>query len=321
MKWGFPSKWRVFNVLIQTREAPMSALLHMFCDIDDFCKLFEPAFEEHLLESGTHQRRRRPQLSLSEIMTILVHFHRTSYRTFKAYYTGHVLKHLRGHFPGLVSYQRFIELMPRALVPLACYLHSCRGRATGIAFVDSTPLAVCRNQRIHQHRVFKGSAARGKSSMGWFYGFKLHLIVNDQGDLLAFRLTPGNVDDRKPVPEMVRQVEDLFGKLFGDRGYIARWLHEELWEQGVELVTRLRSNMQNRLLPLFDKLMLRKRALIETIHDQLKNISQIEHSRHRSVVNFGVNLVAGLSAYVHQPKKPSLNLSRQERQLLPVLAA
>jgi hypothetical protein len=244
-------------------------------------------------------------------MTIIVHFHRTSYRTFKAYYTQHVTRHLSSHFPGLVSYTRFVELMPRALVPLACYLHSRRGPSTGIAFVDSTPLAVCHNRRISQHKVFDGVAARGKTSMGWFFGFELHLIVNDRGDLLAFRLTPGNVDDRKPVPQMTQMAKGLFGKLFGDKGYIGfppvRRPHEKLWAQGVELITRIRSNMKNRLVPLFDKLMLRKRALIETINDQLKNISQIEHSRHRSVTGFAVNLVAGLIAYTHQPKKPSLN--------------
>ena len=299
----------------------MSALTHMFCDIDDFCKHFEPRFQAQLLAASGTSPRRTPGLALSEIMTILVHFHRTSYRTFKHYYTKHVLVHLRRHFPGLVCYNRFVELIPRTLLALSCYLHSRRGRATGLAFIDSTPLSVCRTPRIKQHKVFQGVAARGKTSMGWFYGFKLHVIVNDRGELLAFRLTPGNVDDRQPVPEMVRQVQDLFGKLFGDRGYIARWLHEALWQQGVELVTRLRKNMKNQLLPLFDKVMLRKRALIETIFDQLKNVSQIEHTRHRSVVNFAVNLLAGLVAYVHQAKKPSLNLSRQERRLLPALAA
>lgn len=299
----------------------MSALLDMFCDIDDFCNRFEPVFEAHLLARGAFQRRRKPRLALSEIMTIIVHFHRTSYRTFKAYYTQHVTQHLRGHFPKLVSYNRFVELMPRALVPLTCYLHRRRGPCTGIAFVDSTPLAVCHNRRIRQHKVFDGVAARGKTSMGWFFGFKLHLIVNDRGDLLAFRLTPGNVDDRKPVPQMAQMAKDLFGKLFGDKGYIAQWLHDELWAEGVELITRIRSNMKNRLMPLFDKLMLRKRSLIETINDQLKNISQIEHSRHRSVTGFAVNLVAGLIAYTHQPKKPSLNLSPKERRLLPALTA
>ena len=207
--------------------------------------------------------------------------------------------------------------MPRALVPLACYLHSRKGPCTGIAFVDSTPLAVCRNPRIKQHKVFDGLAARGKSSMGWFYGFKLHLVVNERGDLLGVRLTPGNVDDRQPVPPMVQH---LVGKLFGDRGYIATWLHDELFAHGLKLITRLRKNMANRLLPLYDKVLLRKRAVIESIIDQLKNVSQIEHSRHRSVPGFMVNLVAGLVAYTHQAKRPSLNLTRQERQLLPVLA-
>lgn len=297
----------------------MSALTRMFCQIDDFCKAFEPVLNAQLIQPH-NRRRRQPRLALSEIMTLLVHFHQTQYRTFKAYYTQHVMQHLRGHFPNLVGYTRFVELMPRALVPLTCYLHSRRGAATGIAFVDSTPLAVCRTQRIQQHRVFEGIAKRGKTSMGWFFGFKLHLIVNDQGQLLAFQLTAGNVDDRKPVPELARQARDLFGKLFGDRGYIAQWLHDELWAEGIELVTRIRSNMKNRLLPLLDKVMLRKRALIETINDQLKNISQIEHSRHRSVSGFMVNLVAGLIAYVHQPKKPSLRLSGQEQRMMLALA-
>ena len=106
----------------------------------------------------------------------------------------------------------------RALVPLCCYLHTRKGRCTGIAFIDSTPLAVCDNRCIETHKVFEGIATRGKTSMGWFYGFKLHLIVNDEGELLAFRLTPGHVDDRKPVPSLV---QGLFGQLVGDRGYIS----------------------------------------------------------------------------------------------------
>ena len=149
--------------------------------------------------------------------------------------------------------------------------------------------------------------------MGWFYGFKLHLVVNDRGELLAFRITPGNVDDREPVPTLTK---GLVGKLFGDRGYIAQKLFEILWEQGLQLITRLRKNMHNKLMPLVDKLLLRKRSIIETINDQLKNISQIEHSRHRSVVNYMVDVIAGLVAYTHQPCKPSLDLSQHELKLL-----
>ena len=294
----------------------MSQLTAMFCDIDDFCKRFEPRFEEYLLTNGHRKRRHRTQLALSEIMTILVFFHRSRFRDFKSYYTTYILGHLHGCFPKAVSYNRFVELMPRALVPLCAYLNQRKGRVTGIAFIDSFSLAVCHNRRIHAHKVFKGLAQRGKTSVGWFYGFKLHLIINDRGELLALRLTPGNTDDRTPVPALT---EALWGMLYGDKGYISKALHDDLFERGVELLTKLKKNMKPRLIRLWDKLMLRKRALIESVIDQLKNISQVEHSRHRSVVGFMVNLVAGLVAYSHQEKKPSLGLIRQEGSTLPVV--
>jgi hypothetical protein len=292
----------------------MSQLIAMFCDIDDFCKHFEPLYHQHLLQAGHRHRRRQTALALSEIMTILVYFHSSHYRTFKHYYTAYVEAHLRPYFPQLVSYHRFVELLPRVLVPLCCYLQTRKGRCTGIAFIDSTPLVVCHNRRIAAHKVFDGWASRGKTSMGWFYGFKLHLIVNDAGELLAFCLTPGHVDDRQPVSKLV---PGLFGQLFGDRGYISQALHDALLAHGLELLTKIRKNMKNRPMRLWDKLLLRKRALIETINDQLKNISQIEHTRHRSVPGFMVNLLAGLIAYSYQPKKPSLGLKRDP--LLPVL--
>jgi hypothetical protein len=240
-------------------------------------------------------------------MTILIHFHQSHYRDFKAYYRDYVQERLQREFPGLVSYTRFVEFIPSVLIPLCVYLRtSCLGTCTGISFMDATSLAVCKNPRIHAHKVFAGLAQRGKTSTGWFFGFKLHLIINDRGELLNLMLTPGNVDDRKPVP---RLVDKLFGKLFADKGYISRKLFEELLRTfNVQLITGIRSNMKNVLMPLTDKLLLRKRAIIETIIDQLKNVSQIEHSRHRSPINFLVNLLCGLIAYCHQPKKPSLGL-------------
>jgi hypothetical protein len=249
-------------------------------------------------------------------MTIIVMFHTSSYRNFKAYYTEHVLKHYARAFPRLTSYQRFVELMPSALVPLCGYLQSRKGQCSGISFIDSTSLKVCHNRRIHSHKVFAGCARRGKTSVDWFYGFKLHLVTNDCGELLALRLTPGNTDDRRPVPELVKE---LFGKLFGDKGYISQPLFETLYDDGVRLVTKLKTKMKNRLFPMFDKLMLRKRAIIESVVDQLKNISQIEHSRHRSVANCFVNLLAGLVAYTFREKKPSLNIRVKERLQLPAL--
>lgn len=280
------------------------SLLELFVKVDDFCQAFEVEVgKQQLPRKG--KRGPEPSLSASEIMTLLINFHREGYRTFKDYYLKHVCQHLRPEFPGLVSYNRFVELMPGVLLPLTAYLKSNYGTCTGISFIDSTAIAVCHNRRIRRHKVFKDLAARGKTSVDWFYGFKLHLIVNDKGELLAVFLTPGNVDDRDPLVHMTR---DIFGRLFGDRGYVSQPLFEQLFEQGLELITTIRKNMKNALMKLEDKLLLRKRYIIETINDQLKNISQIEHTRHRKPANFAVNLIAGLVAYTLQPKKPSLKL-------------
>jgi len=293
----------------------MDSLIELFCDVDDFCQSVVPIWQKQMLSTGEIRRQRERSLSMNEIITILIHFHQSHYRNFKAYYTEYVLVRLRREFPSLVSYNRFVEFIPSVLLILCAYLRtSCLGTCTGISFIDSTALAVCENPRIHSHKVFAGLAQRGKTSTGWFFGFKLHLIFNDRGELLNLLLTPGNLDDRKPVPKMVQK---LFGKLFGDKGYISKTLRDELLRTfSVQLVTGVRSNMRNTLMPLMDKILLRKRAIIETIIDQLKNISQIEHSRHRSPANFLVNLICGLIAYCRQPKKPSLRLGT-----LPALVA
>ena len=284
----------------------MWSLLELFCAVDDFCRTFEPSWHRQLVTSGARRRLRPCQLGLSEEMTILIAFHHSHYRTFKAFYTTQVLRHWRPEFPGLVSYSRFVELIPSTLGPLCGYLRQCYGPCTGTSFVDATALAVCHNRRIAQHKVFQGLAARGRTSVGWFFGFKLHLVVNDRGELLRVALSPGNTDDRKPVPHLAKS---LFGKLFADKGYLSAALTKELLTTlGVHLLTPIKRRMKPRLLLWTDKLLLRKRAIIETIFDQLKNISQIEHSRHRSPTNFLVNLLCGLIAYCHQPKKPSLQL-------------
>ena len=288
------------------------SLLNLFVAVDDFCQTRTQELPAYPPKG--HRPGPKPRLAVSEVMTIIIYFHTSRYRDFKTYYTEYVQRHLRGEFPNLVSYSRFVELIPLALWPLCHYLKSRLGPVTGITFIDATPLPVCHNRRIGRHKVFDGLAARGKTSVGWFYGFKLHLVINDRGELLAFYLTPGNVDDRQPVPHLARR---LFGKLFGDRGYISQPLANQLLQRNVHLITRLRKNMKNRLMLLMDKLLLRKRALIETVVDQLKNISQVAHTRHRSVDNFLVNLVAGLIAYTHQPKKPSLNLDHESLALLP----
>jgi hypothetical protein len=145
----------------------------------------------------------------------------------------------------------------------------------------------------------------GKSSMGWFYGFKLHLIINEQGEILSFCLTSGNVDDRNEAV-MDSLTKEIFGKLFADRGCISQKLFENLLKKDITLITRAKKNMKNKLMDYYDRLMLRKRTVIESVNDFLKNICNIEHSRHRSITNFLVNLVSALAAYSFLPKKPSI---------------
>jgi hypothetical protein len=285
-------------------------IVPVFCDIDDFCQEFEPWMRARMLTVG--QRQRKSTMCLSEVMTIVVLFHLLGYRNFKQFYGEYVCVYLVWAFPHLVSYNRFVELQRDALLPLCAYLKTRMGQCTGISFLDSTSLAVCHNRRIYSHQVFAEWAKRGKTSVDWFYGFKLHLVVNDEGELLACHLTPGNVDDRAPVPDLV---QGLWGKLFADRGYVSQALFETLFDQNIQLFTKLKRNMKNKLMPLLDKILLRKRAIIESIADQLKNISQIEHTRHRCLGNFLGNLVAGLIAYTWHPKKPSLGIRPEDYQL------
>ncbi len=292
----------------------------LFVNVDDCWKAFEKMYVKHLIEDGTRKRNRQGNLSTSEIMTILIAFQTSGYRTFKDFY-HYLLAHHRHDFPDMVSYDRFVYLIPRAIIPLLVYLQTDgMDEPTGISFIDSTALKVCHNKRISRNRVFDGLAQIGKTTMGWFFGFKLHLIINDRGGLLGCRLTAGNVDDRSTVETMA---DGLFGKLFGDKGYISQSLFEKLLAKGIKLVTNMRANMKCRLMELEDKILLRKRSLIETVNDTLKNVCQIEHSRHRSPINFLAHLIAGLIAYTRLPKKPSLkieNVSYQPREFLCITA-
>ena len=230
-------------------------------------------------------------------------FHKTRHRTFKDYYNRYVLLFLKSYFPKLLSYSRFVNLMKTCLFPLFIFSQGCLGECSGIAFIDSTILTVCHARRINSHRVFKKMARRGKTSTGWFYGFKLHLIINDSGEILAYMLTTGNVDDRVPVPELSK---DIFGKLFGDKGYISQELFLKLYDKGIQIITRLKKNMKNKLMNLVDKILLRSRGVIESVNNKLKSDCQIEHHRHRSPWNFLVNLVSGIVAYAYDSFKPTI---------------
>ncbi len=287
-------------------------ITEIFYLCDDFSKEFDKSFKKHILQSdnGKKTRNKPGKLLHSEIMTILISFHLGGYRNLKHYYLFYVSQHLNKEFPKLVSYNRFVELQQQVAFPLVLFLKLCRmGECTGISFVDSTTLKACHIKREKQNKVFSGIATKGKSTTGWFFGFKLHIIINDKGEILSFVITQGNVDDREPL-NSDSFIKSVFGKLYADRGYISQTLRDILFVDGIHLVTKLRNNMKGGEIPLQDKINLRKRAVIESVNDELKNICQIEHTRHRSFTNFITNLIAGLLAYSFLPKKPSINAER-----------
>ena len=288
-------------------------IIEIYCIADDFCKNFSEELKNirTLPSSDGKKHRNRPcQMSDSEIMTVLLLFHFGSFKNFKHYYLHYICQHLKKDFPQQLSYNRFVAIEHRVFVPMMFFLNTvCFGKCTGITFIDSTKISVCHNKRNKRNKVFDGIAKTGKSTMGWFHGFKLHLVCNDKGELLSFCLTPGNVDDRDPET-LKTLTKKLFGKLFADKGYISSSLFETLFNNGIHLVTGIRSNMKNRLMSFYDKILLRKRSIIETINDELKNICQVEHTRHRAVHNFVMNLIAALAAYSFFDKKPAIRFDR-----------
>lgn len=310
---------------VNTQERADNSILELFCLVDDFCQHCQMYFKYEdsnaLPEQakGNKRTRNRPTgIAASEIMSILVFYHMSPYKNFKMYYQHEIRHHRKKDFPHAPSYSRFIELIPRVLFGLLLLMVGLFGDCTGYSFVDSTKIEVCNIKREHSNKVFKNVAKKGKSSMGWFYGFKLHLLCNDHGDLLWIYLTTGNIDDRVALEHMMDcEGLEMFGKIFGDKGYIsARLFKKFIEEKHVNLVTSLRENMKSKLpVSAEDALYLRKRAIIESINDQLKNVSQIQHTRHRSQTNFLINLICGLIAYSLQPKRPSLH--RKEEGLAP----
>ena len=266
---------------------------------------------KYTLKLSTKRKYHRDStMSKSEIMLIMILFHDSGYRCLKHFYQEKICKHMRHIFQKVVSYNHFVELEKEMAIPLVLFIKKVLlDKRTGISFVDSTPLRVCKNQRIHIHKTFKGIAQRGKCSMGWFFGFKLHLICNKHGGLLNFMITLSDVDDCNPL-EYKSFIEFVYGKLVGDKGYISKNLFERLFVNGIQLITKMKSNMKGALMSVSDKLLLRKRAIIETINDELKNIVQAEYSKHRAFDNFIVNLLGAIAAYCCFPKQPCINVMR-----------
>lgn len=282
----------------------------IFFIVDEFLQVFNKYLKRYLVEDKNSKRRNRKYtMSDSEIITILILYHLYNYKNFKSYYLECVQVRMKHLFPNTVSYNRFLELREKVFFPMVCLLkNKLLSKCTGKSFVDSTTLKVCDIHRVYIHKTFKHYAIKGKSSMGWFYGFKLHIICNDKGEIINFMVTKGNVDDREPLKNKYF-LKDIKGKIYADRGYVSSEIFSKLYEQGIELITKLRSNMKNKLMDIKDRILLNHRGLIESLNNKLKSGCQIEHTRHRSLGGFLTNIITSLCAYHFMPNKPHLKFN------------
>jgi Transposase DDE domain len=283
----------------------LDRLTEVFCEVDDFCQAFEEQWKAYLIGSVAAPRGPQPGLSVSEIITLLLVLHSSGFKYLKNFYNGFATSFLRQCFPGMPCYEQFVTVQKRAFVPLLFFLLSRLGKKTGIYYIDSTSLPVCDNHRIHRHKTFAGLAGRGKTSMGWFFGFKLHLVFNHLNQIVAFKLTCGQVHDTKPVPQLTK---NLLGKLFADKGYISKQLAQELLRRGLTLFTRVRKNMKSLPLSMPDKLLLNARNMAETIIGSIKQFSSLNLPKHRLPLNAFLHLLAAITVYQINPIKPKFKL-------------
>lgn len=281
-------------------------LTTIFCQIDDFCKeLDKNISQSQSLLTSPIKGNRGPEccLSISEIMTVQILFQMIGYRNFKTFYVNFLQIYWKKYFPNLPSYQRFVELMNRAIFPLALFIQTNCGKKTGIYYIDGSCLPVCHLKRSKRNQVFKQVAEYGRTSVGWFFGLKIHLVINNLGELIAFKITKGSVNDSVAAKSLLSSLEGL---AFGDKGYIGKKLFDELFKNGLKLITRKRKNMKEKLiLSDYEKQLLNQRNIIETVFDCLKHKYHIWHTRHRSMLNAMTNLMAALAAYIIEPLKMS----------------
>lgn len=293
-------------------------LTEIYVEVDDFCKHNGSLLLGALRRCGLYKKNHPSQLSLSEVMTILVYYHLSPYKHFKAFYTNHVQIELKRDFPDLVSYDRFVALIPRTLLPLMLFLaHRCqRSLRTGIYYIDSTPIEACHPKRAHQHQTLKGFADWGKTSVGWFFGLKVHLLINHLGQLVQVRITAGDVHDSHPKV-LFALTQGLVGWVFGDKGYLLNAEKKAFVEGDQQLWwgAKPRKGMKAADWPIEAKRYAKKRGLIETVIGQTKSVCDLEHSRHRSPKNAFVNLYAALIAYSYFERKPSARVDLSDRLL------
>ena len=280
-----------------------NSLIAIFIEVDDFCQAFEKWERQKFTISSQNWKSR---LSQSEALSILIFYHHSGYKCFEYYYDRMVFSNLRSYFPTVVTHKHFLSLIPKCfeLMYLFAQWKSAQSQRNGIYYVDSKRLPVCHNKRIKRNKVFKNIAQSGKSSMGWFYGLKIHLVINNFGEIVSFLLTSANFsDNNKNVLHTL--LDGLQGHCYGDKGYLSK-LFEHFYLSGLKIVTKVRKNMKNKLLPLQEKYHLMRRGIIESVNDILMTVCDIEHTRHRSPQNAMVHIIGAIAAYAFLENKPTV---------------
>ena len=298
-------------------------IVEIYVEVDDFLKKLPESLPKLLakmdlkvlseIELINYLVIPNSRMSLSELMTIEIAYHFSGYQCFKSFYKECLEVHFRQDFPTLLSYNRFIELKKHLVFPLFCFMQATmQKKCTGFSFVDSSKLSVSHPCRVHQHKVFKDKARWGKTSVGWFWGFKLHLCISHKGDILGFTLSLGNQDDRH-LDSLKQVFRYVFGLVLGDRGYQSETLRKKFQDQFLKMDSKLRKNTKRRLEAL-ESVMVRKRALIESVFDLLKEHLGLEVASPRCMCNYFVNIFATLAAYTFYENKPSVFISANALQ-------
>jgi hypothetical protein len=287
-------------------------LIELFIDVDDLLKSFQ-AYQNSRQVGQARRPTRIPQLSESEVCTILAAYHLSGYKCFEYYYRQVIKKSYLSYFPKAPGYERFLVLVSRCYQLMYLWsLHCClKAARTGLYIIDSKRSEVCHLKREHSHRVFSVSARKGKTSTGWFYGFKLHLVINDRGEIVNRTLTGGNAADNNPAL-LQKLLTGLTGICLGDKGYFTS-LFECFYGHKLHLVTKPKRNMKPDWPCLIDhQHYLKKRALIESVNDLLISVCDLEHTRHRKPENAFAHIAAALIAYQFLEHKPAIFIPDQQ---------
>ena len=260
-------------------------LYHIFDQIDNLLKTMSASLKRKLLSDLRPKGGRPSGLSLQAILAFGIFRFATGVKDVKHYHRK-LLSSYSKELGRIPNYGNFNALMNQAtpyvifLLQWICYCHQSAGG--GLYFMDSTPMKVCENKRIFDHKVCEDMAQRGKSSMGWFFGFKLHVVCDSLGRLVSLLITPGNTDDRKFALKLLK---GLRGLCVADAGYVSKKLMQELYQQGLLLLTDVRNSMK-RLMSETQHGLLKLRQRIEGVFSCLKHRLKAEASIARSPLGY-----------------------------------